>query len=329
MYILNCDKLKKGDIILSYSNERFDENLRLRYKMPYSHAMLYVGNSSIIHSNVHGVESLNPQRISYPSLDNVAVYRLKEENIQAIEVAIQFARLSIATEYSSIEMKKSANDTGKAIEPNKQFCTRFIAQAFEAGGILLSNKVDYCSPNDILNSDKLIKVKQPLKKASNQELELITENGLTDKQTVIRDAIFSHARKVTGEDVQNFQQLSEYLVYNRERVEIIDKITDNLKTSGHLTTWKEEKNNNPHFYNISDFVKTVPMLSWKEVGLFLSKDENVRERYLQMREALISFNQYSQLEFFELLIELYNKLIELSNQREHIGKTVLHMLKEK
>ena len=63
MYLLNRDVLKKGDIILTCSEEKPSKIIRTLTRSEYSHAILYVGEASYIHSDLSGVHSGNTQRL--------------------------------------------------------------------------------------------------------------------------------------------------------------------------------------------------------------------------------------------------------------------------
>ena len=64
MYLLEKDKLEIGDIILIKSESRISQMVRRLTGSQYSHAMLFVGVSSIIDSDGYGVQSNNLQRIA-------------------------------------------------------------------------------------------------------------------------------------------------------------------------------------------------------------------------------------------------------------------------
>src|SRR5438046_2779098 len=146
MYLLDIDKLEAGDIVLTRSNSVISQLVRRLTKSEYSHAILYVGVSSCIDSDGYGVQSQNIQRLLYENTADVKVLRLKKAKDKSeIPNAIVFARQKIGTEYSIDEAKVALLKTEiEAKEPNRQFCTRFVAQAFESAGISLVDNPGYC-----------------------------------------------------------------------------------------------------------------------------------------------------------------------------------------
>ena len=100
MYLLDRTKMKPGDIILTRSNEKNSSLICRITKSDFSHAILYVGESSYIHSDPYGVHSSNIQRLLIEQVQYAKVVRV--DNPVAIKQAITYARLQIGTSYSKI-----------------------------------------------------------------------------------------------------------------------------------------------------------------------------------------------------------------------------------
>ena len=108
MYIIDWNKLKEGDIILTRSASEISKHIRRLTKSEYSHAILYVGVGSCIESDGYGVQSQNIQRLLFKNIDDVKILRLKKlESFNNIDNVIIFARQKIGTEYSLDEAKLS------------------------------------------------------------------------------------------------------------------------------------------------------------------------------------------------------------------------------
>jgi hypothetical protein len=248
MYLLDIDKLEAGDIILTRSNTEISERVRRLTKSEYSHAILYVGVSSCIESDGPGVQSQNIQRLLYENETDVKVLRLKADKAKiAIPNVIVFARQKVGTEYSVSEaieavLKREVN----AKETNRQFCTRFVAQAFESTGIRLVDNPDYCNPEELLKSDLLIEVKEPLREANAAEIEFANSESPLKKQQDIHNTIFNSARKLSGSDIQTFEQLSKFVLENPDKEPQITKI---IEESGYLTMWQMDTESNPWHYD--------------------------------------------------------------------------------
>ena len=65
MYILNLNNLEDGDILLTTQKHHVSKAIRLATNSEFSHAILYLGNGTCIHSTGDGVHSENPQRILF------------------------------------------------------------------------------------------------------------------------------------------------------------------------------------------------------------------------------------------------------------------------
>ncbi len=324
MFLLDINKLEAGDIILMRSNSEISQLVRRLTKSEYSHAMLYVGVSSCIESDGYGVQSQNIQRLPYENVSDVKVLRIKEAKYKhRIHDAIVFARQKIGTEYSLDEAKIALlKSEVEAKEPNRQFCARFVAQAYESAGIKIVDNPDYCIPEELLKSEFLIEIEEPLRKANEAEIEFANSESPLKKQTEIHNLIFSNARKLSGVDIQNFEQLSKYVLENPSKEPEITKLIEN---SGYLTMWQMDISNNPWHYNPKLFKEHYKNpIQIVEVALFFATTEKeTRSRFEMTLDALEFGHFLYQQRYFEIQIELYQKLIELSIQRELTALKIL------
>jgi hypothetical protein len=324
MYLLNIDKLETGDIILTRSNTEVSQLVRRLTKSEYSHAILYVSISSCIDSDGYGVQSQNIQRLLYEDLSDVKVLRLRETiNKNKIPDAIVFARQKIGTEYSIGEAKLALlKQQVNAKEPNRQFCTRFVAQAYESAGVKLVEIYDYCNPNELLKSQMLIEVKEPLRKASEAEIEFANSESPLEKQKEIHNAILSNARELSGKDIQTFEQLAKYVLDNPNNESQITKI---IESSGYLTMWQMDTEKNPWHYDDKLFIEHYkhPQQIVETALFFATSEKETRDRFEMTLEALEFGYSFYQQKYFAIQIELYKKLIELSLQRELTALKIL------
>ncbi len=326
MYLINIHKIEAGDIILTRSNSDISQLVRRLTKSEFSHAILYVGVSSCIDSDGYGVQSQNLQRLLYENATDLKILRLKSvEDRNKIPDAIVFARQKIGTEYSIDEAKIALlKKEIEAQQPNRQFCTRFVSQAYESAGIKLVDNVDYCNPEELLRSELLIEVKDALRNANAAEVEFAQSESPLKKQQEIHNTIFRSARKLTKADIQTFEQLSKYVLDNPDKEPEISKIIEN---SGYLTMWQMDTEKNPWHYDPKLFIEHYQNLrQFVNVALFFATTEReTRDRFKRTLETLeFGFSFYQQ-RYFAIQIELCNKLIDLSLQRE---STALKVLKE-
>ena len=72
---MDLSKLQKGDIILQRFPNEASRGIREKTGSEYSHAMLYMGNSSILHANLKGgVAAINAQREGVENADEKIFY---------------------------------------------------------------------------------------------------------------------------------------------------------------------------------------------------------------------------------------------------------------
>lgn len=325
MYLLDLDQIELGDIILTRSSERESILIRQLTKSNYSHALIYVGSSSYIESNGLGVQSNNLQRLLFENTDDVVVLRLREENLKSLlPGVVAFARQKIGTEYSTSEAKLALLEKDiLAKEENRQFCTRFVAQAYLEAGIKIVNNPDYCTPQEILESQELVIIDGLARKAMNKEIEFaLNKNNPLEKQIAIHNYIFENARNITGCDIQTFDQLGKYVLENLKRE---NEIIEIIEKSGYLEMWKIDVERNPWHYDYKDFLKHYPdPKQRKHVGYHLViTEKEIRERfYITLDTHKCSYSFYEQ-KYFKIFIELYKRLIELSEERKFVGLLAL------
>lgn len=326
MYIIDLDKLRVGDILLTRKHDRECELIRKSTNSDYSHAILYVGVGSGIESNGLGVQSINTQRATYKYSDDVLILRYNRDDFEdIIEDVINFARQKIGTEYSTTEARIARlSEQIEAKEQNRQFCTRYVAQAYRNSGIKVVQNPDYCSPNDLCESDFFESITGCLVKGKKEEIEYANQkDNPISQQTDITNEIFEFARGISNKDIQTFEQLSKYVLENRDKE---PEITDFIRKSGYLTMWEKDIKNNPWYY---DYDKALE--HWKnpnqkkEVGNFFANSEQyTRHRFEVSLEAMKFGYRFYEQEYFKDQIELCEKLIELSKTREEIGKKLMN-----
>lgn len=323
MLLIDREQLQTGDIILIRSNSDISQRVRKLTGSSFSHALLYVGVSSCIESDGEGVQSQNIQRVLIDDKESAKVLRLRESQPDKIQEVIVFARQKIGTQYSLKEAVAVLNDKNdEAKEPNRQFCTRFVAQAYENAGINLVDNSNYCTPEELLKSEKLIEVENILKEATEKEIEFAKSDNPLERQQQIHNLILSSARKISGEDIQTFEQLSKYVIEHPDKEPEVTKV---VRESGYLTFWKGDVEKNPWHYDYDKFMEHYknPQQALEMALFFATTESETRERFFQTLDALkFGYSFYHQ-EYFADEIELYEKLIELSYQREMTAIKVL------
>lgn len=320
MYLLDRTKLRAGDIILTRSNEKNSSLICKLTKSDFSHAILYVGESSYIHSDPLGVHSSNIQRLLIDEVRHVRVMRL-EDSI-AIEKAISYARLKIGTSYSKVSAANAFIKAFSKLDSTRQFCSRLVARAFESAGVTIVANSDSCLPQEIADSRFLYEVKGCLYKAKPAEIEFAKSDDPIKNQAEITNNILKSAREVLGNKIQTFSDITSALIvepkFDNQITEIYDK-------SGYLTMWKYDLKKNPWRYS-ADLFWALPMSQRERYEL---ATQELKVANMQLKRHEISFESFFyvkekyKLKYANQQYLLYKKLVEITLDQKITAEEVL------
>ena len=210
MYLLDRTKLKQGDIILTRSNKKNSRLICKITKSDYSHAILYAGETSYIHSDIDGVHSGNIQRLLIDELRFAKVVRLEDQVV--IKKAIKYARLQVGTSYSKYSAANAYTKIFSKLDEKKQFCSRLVAKAFESAGIRLVSNSDTCLPQEIADSKFVREIKDCVYEAREEEIEFALSYNPIEKQSEITNYILKSARKLMGSKIQSLSDITSNLI---------------------------------------------------------------------------------------------------------------------
>lgn len=324
MFILDTNVLQAGDIVLTTQDAPVSKVVRKTTGSPFSHAILYLGHGSYIHSDSAGVHADNPQRLLFRKHEYAKVLRLKSNNLLAIEQICIFARTQIGKQYSVPEAIKSKvyRKISSSETSNRQFCSRLVAQAYAFAGIHLVPNPDFCYPKDIGDSNQLYIVNDSVRKASDNELYIASSDSPLKKQEQVTNYILTEVRKVSKEDIQTFEQVVNLLLASPFHDKVISEI---VQKSGYLYLWKIDVDRNAWRYDSMNFLG-LPIQ--REQKLALANDELVAAEK-QLVQFKFMYSQYmtlwrrAQLSYFAQELQLYLTLIELTTSRVAAAKYVL------
>ncbi len=308
MYIIPINELEKGDILLTSENSATSKAVRKSTGSDFSHAIIYVGSGSYIHSDANGVHSGNLQRLLFDDAENVTVLRVMC-NPELISKACMFARSKIGTMYSVKSAVSSKLKVSRNANENRQFCSRLVAQAFEYAGVELVKNASFCTPQEILESESTLKVSGNARKATNEEIELANSENPIAKQSAITNKILLKVRQLTKQDIQTLEQITQYVIDNPEHDKEISRI---YKESGYLAMWEYETKKNTWRYDGRIFIN-IPLPVNKLIETARSEKDNAEERlifYNNNLEQYFHINQIHKLEYSSLHLELYKKLVD-------------------
>lgn len=319
MFILDMHKLEEGDVLLTSQKGIVSKAIRGFTNSDYSHAILYVGNGSYIHSDSQGVHSANIQRLIFEQPTNVKV--LRPNNPGLARRASMFARSQIGKEYSVKEAIRTKVGIQNKLE-NKQFCSRLVAQSFEHAGESIVANSAYCAPEDINRSRAFSEVRNAVRVASIEEVEFANSYNPIQHQTEITNLILSEARRVTGSDIQSLEELSMYVIENPK---ISDDIVNIYNNSGYLTMWEYEVRENPWRYDGALFMSLPIDIEEKRIlATFEAQSaENQLKLYSHNYMAFQNLSMRGMSSYIQMNMDLYKHLINQMNSRLDAAKHVL------
>lgn len=300
-YIIDTNELMAGDIIFSTTFEYISTAIKFFTNSEFSHVMLYVDDNSIIHADADGVHAYNTQRILFDDKNHCAVYRLRDPiSVENLNTIIKYVRSLIGCPYSVIEAMLTKVYKGNA-KSKKLFCSRLVAQAFSQANINLVSSIDYCSPEDIRQSNHLEIVTNPLRKLTELDKKRILETK--DKpaiQTEITNNLFSKISKLAFKEISNFQSLIDFLILENK---FDTKISEILRESGYLTMWVNELNDNAILYDKELYDNFV---SVEEKQSLQASSSETYKRYKQEHNNYLDLYKKYKLRVFKDLLTLYS-----------------------
>lgn len=310
-YIIDTAELKKGDIIFSTTFDYISKGIRKFTNSDFSHVMLYVDNNSIIHANGDGVHAYNTQRILFDDKSHCIVYRLKDSiSDEELSQVITYLRSLIGRPYSIIEAMLSKIYSGK-LKSEKLFCSRLIAQAFSQVNINLVENSNYCSPENIKQSNYIEKVIIPLRKLTELEkIRILTTKDKPLEQSRITNKLFVEINKlIPYDDIYDFEKLIKYLNLENKFDAEISQI---LRNSGYLIIWIDELIDNAVLY---DPILFDNLVSNEEKEIFNKESGDTLKRFTNMYQIYLNQFTIKQLQTYKDLLILYSILVRQEQLR--------------
>lgn len=325
-YLLDIRLLEPGDILLSSVGELPSAGVRKMTKSDYSHAMLYVGAGSYIHSDLTGVHADNLQRLLLDSPSRATVLRVdRPDRSSIVSEAVMYARRKVGTQYSKREAAGVIVEKLRGDLTNRQFCSRLVALAYAEAAVPLVADANYCTPQDIFESTVLIEVPGCVREASQSELEFANSFNPLEQQRRNTNQFLGEVRQISGLDVQMHEQVAQCVVNHPE---YDDAISEALQRSGYLDFWRLDVSINPWRYSAESFLSrdlTADVLSQSardEIGMATKAIERFAFMCSQYREL----NERFPRRYFQLEGDLYALLVELHTTRRDSARLVFSSL---
>lgn len=273
-YVLNIVNLKNGDVILESGKKIHSEIIKKKTGSNYSHAMIFL-DGTIFESTKGGtVFTRVPNRFYVKAENDLKVIRYKDDiNNHSLEQITFHARTNIATSYSVPEAVRSSRKNKPTNKKEKgQFCSRFVAESLNAGGIRTVKNIHYCTPADLENSELFFEVPFAVKIATPDEIEHASSGEMHPKHQKATVEWTKKAKKALKAFNSNAQTVSEIYqaVLDSNNLKLDKLVATAMIESGYTDNYNDDKDANPYRYSISEFTK---LLTEKRVNI----DEEVRK----------------------------------------------------
>lgn len=319
MFAPDPDILLPGDIILSREKGKVSTTIQVLTLGRYSHAAIYLGAYS--YAEAAGPDTLvaaeNIQRLMFENPTDCCVLRLKQEiTPNERDNIVMGARQLIGQRYSLEEAKKVLSylfNEDKAI--NEQFCSRYVAQAYEKAGFNLLSKPNYCSPNRIKRSNLLKEVDNAMKELSEDEIRIFSENSkMVNRMQQLTETVLYGVKDLTNQYIPDFGMLNEFLIENQEFDLGVAEIYIN---SGYLDFWKIEKIENPENFDYDLLAKILPDISERKKYAQMNIDviNDGLKRFEANKQFFAGITEKFGLKTFQLQLELYENLCNMSYEK--------------
>ena len=314
--------LRQGDVLLVAQNSLSSKTIRLATGCAHSHAILYVGGGSFIHSDQSGVHSENIQRLLLEEKEHELAIRVTESI--DFEKVITYARSEVGKQYS-IRDAVSSKIAAARKASNRQFCSRLVAQAFDYGGLPLVQESDYCSPAELLDSAKTKQVPNCVRAADESEVQFAKSASPLDIQTRITNNILASARHVSGQDIQRLSDIGSLVI---SQPSLDSSLTNIMIKSGYLTMWQFDVRENPWRYDAAKFL-ALPIHTHEKLELAKFEAESAQEQleqYSKNHSQYLSISSRFPRQYLQTQVELYQRLVDWMIKRGSAARIVIKTL---
>ena len=320
MYIFDLSKLKRGDVILERADDETSEMVRRLSHSTFSHAILYVGGGSCLEAD-DIVISFNLQRKLVEKKEYVCVLRLKDDVApEVMDNIILNARINVGMSYSIDDAKGIVSEKYRPGNLRRQTCTRFVAQAFEKAGIRLVENANFCSPEELLKSEHLLEVEDVLLEAEEKHIVYANSESVLTKQHEIIKGVLLKAREATKSDIQEINELKDYVIQHPECDEAIATI---LAESGYLDLWREEEVRMPHHYDLEKFVDYYGKDALEAAQIIIETSQPELMRYMFCHFQLSQdMKKFGHLKVVKMFTDLYEDLTDFTMRRMAVAESV-------
>jgi hypothetical protein len=292
LFTYDLNSLRRGDIILSTTDEKPSRLIRLATKSDFSHAMLFTGKI-VVHADGDGVFTANLQRRFFREGASI-VLRLRNANESEINTICKFATGQIGALYSVPEAILSRllwRTVWRSISPS-QYCSRLVAQAYKSGGKLIVGNSDFCTPGDIEKCSILDVVEGAVREALPEEIEI---RNVPDTLKIHQERTFMWLRKVrklAKKKRMRVSTMNEAFQFVEKYPDLDQVVVQCINESRYLEGFALDKMANPHRYDIPTFRKLLsrtPALTSERLNSEVDTNKNI------MEETLMEIKRFSRM----------------------------------
>ncbi|MGO7273946.1 YiiX/YebB-like N1pC/P60 family cysteine hydrolase [Rhizobium ruizarguesonis] len=315
---LNADVLKKGDIILTTTDEFPSGVIRKTTKSDISHAMLCVDHGSVIHAVTEGVRSENTQRIFFNEDLPVHVMRMKDGMTDDDARTIcDYVRSKIGSEYSYTEAARAWRKRGKKFS-SKQFCSRLVAQGYAEAGHKLVHEPNFCTPGQLSTSLLLVEVPDATVEVSDDEVAFWKNyTSGTDLMHEIQNKVLKGARRLDRK-IQDFNDLGRFVIENPQHDIAVAAL---YAGSGYLDFWRYDLELHPWHYDLAQMEAITLQDAVRAYCLStVNGDSRDNNRYTHTLAVYQDAHRKWPRQTLAMLIQLYTTLVANHAKRCDVAK---------
>lgn len=323
-YIYDISRLQYGDIILvRFPGNELSERVMESTQSEYSHAMLYVGDSSYIEA-AERVVARNPVRLLLDSPADSCVLRVKKEYLKpnTIDAAIYYARDVVGNPYAYRDALRLEAGRVDEFTMEKQICTRLVTKAYSKSGLYLVDNIEMCTPQQLQDSTMVEIHRDFLREASDFDLKFAASYDVTDDMVNAIFKLFDSLQSFNGGNIRTMRQLVDYVTSHQEDDAAIARL---LKGSGYLDVLKIEEEKNKYNYDKNEFISYYGDYSYEAAVSGLVTNGKGKYRYdadcNELIRIFIASGMKSQTMI--LLIALNKQIIEQHELREKVCYEVM------
>ena len=172
-----------------------------------------------------------------------------------------------------------------------------------------------------MKSELLVEVKDVLREATDKEIEYAKSETVLPKQHQIIKEVLGKVREVTESDIQELNELKDFVIQHQEYDEAI---ADILIKSGYLDLWKEEEERMPYHYDLAKFVQYYGKNVLEAAQLVMETSQPELMRYMFCHfQMLQDMKTYGHLKVVQLFTDLYENLTDFTMRRIAVAESVI------